>query len=66
MSRNTAFPRQRLHLTVRGPGGPFEREDHSWVRDCRRAGWSLKLIASYFVPQPSSAMLRRVLGEKKR
>ena len=63
---HSKFPRHRLHMISRGPGGPFEPADYDWARGCRKAGWSLRVIASYFEPQPSADELRRVLKEKRR
>lgn len=52
----------KVQLVSRGPGGLMRRADHEWVRAMRRDGISLKVIASYFEPQPTIAAVRRVLA----
>jgi hypothetical protein len=51
----------KVRLTSRGPGGPMEPADHDWVRAMRRDGKTLRVIASYFEPQPTSSEIRAVL-----
>lgn len=51
----------KVRLISRGPGGKFTRADVPWVRAMRRDRVSWKIIASYFQPQPTMAVLRRAL-----
>lgn len=56
----------KVRVVSRGPGGPMTKADHEWLRAMRRDGVSLKVIASYFEPEPSMAALRKVLWERPR
>ena len=56
----------KLRLTCRGPGGPLEDADREWVRAMRRDRVSWIVIASYFVPLPSVARLKRIATKRRR
>jgi hypothetical protein len=51
----------KVKLMSRGPGGKLMAADVPWVRAMRRDRVSWKIIASYFVPQPSVLALRRLV-----